>query len=372
MNEKVVLIAVVGMSPAVITETIWGLGLDKPELLPDEVKICTTRTGWNSLSAAILDTQNGCSVWEELQDKLGKKITLSKHIFHNELGADLEDIISGADQELVANQLLKCIREYKNPQQEVCRIVASIAGGRKSMSALMYAAMSLGAEADDIITHVLADEKATNCRAFFFPEQSQQQLQTYVNKQQQEFTAKEVRIDLAEIPFVPLASLVKGSDFESGGAFSKLVRRARQTVANISPEDTKIRISRSSCTAWINGQEIRLHHEAYALLAVMVLRANGAHGASIALTQEEIYQSLIKLRDNHLLPAELMLKAKQAKESGRVGIFDKKKWQDSNFFAKVKNRLKTALESDFPSVVADAFGHGTIGFRHIHDVRPTK
>lgn len=369
MNEKVVLIAVVGMSPAVITETIWGLGQEKPEFLPDEVKVCTTRTGWDALSAALLSTQAGCSVWEELQAKLGKKITLSKHIFHNDVGSDLEDIVSGADQELVANQLLKCIREYKNPQQEVCRIVASIAGGRKSMSALMYAAMSLGAEPDDIITHVLADEKATNCRAFFFPAQSQQQL---VNKQQQEFTAKEVRIDLAEIPFVPLASLVKGSDFESGGAFSKLVRRARQTVANISREDTKIRISRSSCTAWINGQEIRLHHEAYALLAVMVFHLTVTKDQCITLKQEDIYQHLIQLRDNNWLPAELITKAKQAKESGRVGIFDKKKWQDDNLYRKVKHKLKTALESDFPSVVADAFGHGTIGFQRIHNVKPTK
>ena len=71
-EERVVLISVVGMSPAVVTESIWGLHQEHPELVPDEVVVYTTRVAWDNLHKALTSTHEGTSVWEDLQQKVGK------------------------------------------------------------------------------------------------------------------------------------------------------------------------------------------------------------------------------------------------------------------------------------------------------------
>lgn len=366
-DQKVVLISVVGMSPAILTETIWALYTEKADFLPDEVKVYTTRTAWNNIQNTLLP-----DVWEELQQKTGKNMVLKKHIFENHQGGELEDIVTNEDQELVADQLLRGIREYKNPQQEVCRLVASVAGGRKSMSALMYATMSLGAEPGDIITHVLADAHASNCREFFFPEQSQQQLIATINGKKENFTAADTKLDLAEIPFVPLSVLVKNTDFDTNGSFNKLVQRAQRTIAEISPAQPEIRISKTKCQIQINGVTITLEPEEYTLMAIIA-----QHGIEKAhqsprplLTINEAKETYLKLR-NGALPEAVTLKM-----SKRQNFFkDMETLGDvwPNSISKPKSNLKKVLESNgFPGVADDCLGNlrnGEMCFKRITDIK---
>lgn len=375
-KERVVLISVVGMSPAVVTESIWGLHQERPELVPDEVVVYTTRLAWENLHKALFSGQEGASVWVDLQQKVGRNITLRKRIFEDNQGGELPDIVTSADQELVADQLLRGIRELKNPQQGECRVVASVAGGRKSMSALMYAAMSLGAEADDLITHVLADETATSCPAFFFPAQQQQEL---VNRKGEPFTAAKVQIDLAEIPFVPLAALVKNSDFKTSGGFRTLVKRARETVASLRPEEIKIRVSMSECKVYINGQELLLNDRSYVLMSIMAVHATLGN---LSLTSSIALDILRDLKKKKKLPAlvieqfEANEKRYEQEENDRIGKLAKfyvfKEWETSfpDGFAKVKNSLnKTLRDNGFKIVAEDALNRKYVGFQHIRNVK---
>jgi hypothetical protein len=231
---------------------------------------------------------------------------LSKRVFADADGEDLEDIVTRTDQEVVADQLLKVIREYKNQQQEKCRIVASIAGGRKSMSALMYAAMSLGADADDIITHVLADEKASFCPNFFFPGQEQQHLTARINNQECRFIAAESHIDLAEIPFVPLSMLAEKAGISSDGSFFKLVTRMREMVMQQKP--VSIRVSRSECVVYINNEALYLNHDTYLIMAILAHQGrNWLHTKDDSfriMTTKLASQLYMQLR-NEKLPREI-------------------------------------------------------------------
>lgn len=377
-EEKVVLISVVGMSPAILTETIWALHQERPDLLPDEVKVYTTQTAWENLQKIMVENKNGISVWKELQEKVGKKMMLTKHIFHDANGADLRDIVTSDEQKLVADQLLRGIREYKNPQQEVCRVVGSIAGGRKSMSALMYAAMSLGADADDIITHVLADEKASNCREFFFPEQSEQKLTAIINKKTVKFEAKDTQIDLAEIPFVPLATLVNDTNFGTGGTFAKLVHRARNTVSKMNPEQIKIKLCSSNYWVEINGEKITLKPDCYLLLAIMamhVINCNNKKESISPLTFELAFGYLRYLKKEKILPAQLLQKMETDQKDGKQSIYNVKEWEQSTCIpnlSKIKHNLKEALKENHSVVVNDIFRHGSFGFQHITKIKFAK
>ncbi len=365
-NEKVVLIAVVGMSPAVVTESIWGLYMEQPELVPDEVKVCTTRKAWDNLCATLLGKEKTAGVWAELEENLGKKIRLTKHIFEDGLGGELADIVSSEDQNLVADQLLQQIRSYKNPQQEVCRLVASIAGGRKSMSALMYAAMSLGAEPGDIITHVLADEMASACPEFFFPKQKKQKL---TNRNGEKFSAAKVRVDLAEIPFVPLASLVKGSDFETSGSFSRLAERAQQHLEQLHPEDVKIRVSTEECKVYINGRPLMLKAREYMLMAIMTWHSITYRNLDAPqLTPEKAYAHILALKEKKWLPNEVLRRIDK-----KELFFQEEEWKEnfSTGFNKERSYLKKTLEDNGFSVVArDALKPRVpIGFERIQNTR---
>lgn len=375
-EEGVVLISVVGMSPAVVTESIWGLHLEHPELVPDEVVVYTTRLAWDNMQKALTASKGGVSVWEDLQQKVGKSVRLRKRIFEDTQGGELADIVTSADQELVADQLLRGIREFKNPQQGKYRVVASVAGGRKSMSALMYAAMSLGAEADDLITHVLAEEVATSCPEFFFPAQEKQEL---VNRKGEAFTAAGVQIEMAEIPFVPLASLVKQTDFKPDGCFTRLVKRAREVVTRLSPEETKIRLSMTECKVRINGQELKLDARPYTLMAILVTHATLGNEP---LNSELARDILCHLRAKKKLPAEILGRMEENEKKAdmpakdRIGPLEKfyvaAEWEGGfpDGFAKAKSELKKTLEKNgFDFVAADAFGRGRFCFQCIRNVK---
>ncbi len=369
-QEKVVLVTVVGTSPAVVTETLWALKEERPELLPDEVKIYTTKKGWETFEQKVLNKKRGKSVWEDLQEKVGKEITLRKHVFEDTQGGDLADIVSCTDQELVADQLLRGIREYKNANHETCRLVGSVAGGRKSMSALMYAAMSLGADARDIITHVLVDDKALAFPDFYFSGQEQQHMVSTRGSQTQELRAADVKIELAEIPFVPLATLVKNSDFSTAGTFSKLVQRARQTVVNISSEKTKLRVCTRECKVIINEQPLALKAEEYAMMAIMAKYAQMRKKES----PERIPNSKIALQVLQGLNAagSLPSEAKSGIEQGRL-FFRAENWENGypDNFNKIKSHLKNTLISNgFAEIAEDALSaRGSIGFNLVKDIK---
>lgn len=378
-KEKVVLLSVVGMSPAILTETIWSLHQEKPEMVPDEVKIYTTQKAWDNLQQKLLSRDSGLSVWEDLQKKLDKKISLNKHIFHNANGEDLPDIITSEDQELVADQLLKGIREYKNPQQEVCRLVASIAGGRKSMSALMYAAMTLGAAANDIITHVLVDDNASLCRDFFFPKQEQQKLVVTINGKEKSIKANKVRLDMAEIPFVPLSSLVSNEDFDKSGAFSKLIERARTAVAKMDPKNTSIRVCQTRCEAYINDQKIQLKENPHTLLMLMAahtIRAQQDKEGIYSMDATRAFVMLQTLKANKRLPAAILKYAEKQKSMNRRSFIDNEEWKGINESDKcfpdgtdkIKHNLKQELKKISEFVAKDAFSNTWLGFNQIQNV----
>lgn len=367
-KKKTVMVAMTGMSPAVVTETIWALYQEKPDWVPDKVLVYTTQKGEKVFHAQVLHGEGGKkSIWEQLIAKVGKPgMKIQTVLFKDDKDNALEDIATNDQQLLVADQLLGAIRNLKNPHADPCRIVASIAGGRKSMSALMYAAMTYGADEDDIITHVLADEAASDCRAFFFPGQKEQKLVTY--KDQQAFTAKKVRLELAEIPFAPLRSLVGSAVEDADGSFATLVERARKRLRYLNVENTRIRLSRTECVATINGKAVRLQEEEYALLVVLAvfrMHQQGPEGRRMETSDLTAGGDILNvLKTQGHLPKSVV---------ERWSYLFYRQWEESNSWpddiTRQKSLLKTALcKAGFAHICEEVFVRGKMGFKKIHDI----
>lgn len=139
-------------------------------------------------------------------------------------GRELEDLRTPEDNQAAADFILEHLRQFtENPD---LHIVASIAGGRKTMGALLYAAMTLIGRETDRITHVLVDEKLEQQRdpKFYFPR----------------FRAEAGGVFLADIPFVPLRNKFQDLGRMPGG-FSSMVAAYARTL-RISDKPVRIRL----------------------------------------------------------------------------------------------------------------------------------
>ena len=149
MNKKVILIATMGSSPAVLTETVWELAHANKPMIPDEIVVLAARNSVDKLRHNLLEGNN--PVWTKLLAALTKdKIKvdgklafgpMSIHVIPDASKNEMWDLRSAEDNLLAADFMMQEIRKYsESPDVE---IIASIAGGRKTMSALLLSCMSL-------------------------------------------------------------------------------------------------------------------------------------------------------------------------------------------------------------------------------------
>lgn len=217
---KTTLIAVSGMSPAILTETVWALAHETPLVVPDEVVVITTSRGVCDIEELLLtplDVWGGETVWSCLRRDIFALAKLPQKSARLQLATrviELPDAATGVkrkasdlrsreDNDSAADFIVQVLAPYADAEDN--RVIASIAGGRKTMGALLYAAMSLLGKEGDRVTHVLVSEPFENCRSFFYPGQPVQALEARPYGQSPtSIQAADAAIELADIPFVPL------------------------------------------------------------------------------------------------------------------------------------------------------------------------
>lgn len=285
-STRTVLLAVSGMSPAILTETVWALAHEKHPIIPDEVVVLTTTKGAKDIHAQILAPRNEwhqTSPWVTLRRKiLGAKSEADPRLqFATPRVIELpdakggikqpaEDLRTPADNAAAADFLLEEVRRLtENPD---IRVVASIAGGRKTMGALLYAAMSLLGRETDRLTHVLVSEPFDQCREFFFPDQPTAEI---VWREGRKLHAADARIDLADIPFVPLRNLFERDLARRPGSFAALVAAASKQLVLAPPKE--VRVLADDPKISIDGTEVRFSPREHVLVMLLARECVEGH-----------------------------------------------------------------------------------------------
>jgi CRISPR-associated protein (TIGR02584 family) len=216
----VTLIAVVGISPAILTETIWVLaqGTQRTQsVIPDDVVAITTVRGAQAIKRQLLTTSpdfGGQTVWQTLRRELlgadatgDERLTLRVTVIEQRDPATgtaqpLEDIRNAEDNLAADEFILRQVRDHTSANDR--RLIASLAGGRKTMSALLHAAFSHLARPQDRLTHILVNEPYDGSSLkplFFYPNQP---AQTLTGPDGKTYQARNARLELADVPFAPL------------------------------------------------------------------------------------------------------------------------------------------------------------------------
>lgn len=191
---KNILIAVSGLTPQIITETLYCLSVQR-KININELYVITTARGRDVINGE--DSKIKYPPLKKEISRLCKIYNIKPPKFFNndthiivakEESVEMPDIRTDKQNKLFPNKVCEVIREKTTDKENV--LFCSVSGGRKTMSIYLAFALSLFGRADDKLLHVLTDEK--NEFKNFFPE----------NKNEDKF------LELAEVPYVKLRPLI--------------------------------------------------------------------------------------------------------------------------------------------------------------------
>ncbi len=267
-----VLVAGVGLSPAVLTNTVWALAHETEPLIPDEVVAITTIAGKQCVSDQLL--ANGG--WERLVQSLQKnghevadRLAFGSSDSIRILGdgkLDFDDIATPDQNDAAADFILKVLRQYS--EDPGTRIIASIAGGRKSMSALMMSCMSLLGREQDRLCHVLVKDPYERLMdpPFLFPEKGIKHRlgdKTYLSLK--------ANPQLSDIPFVRVRGWYEKEFKSVPPSYMDLVNRV-QGIAPKAVNYPKVKLDASKGTLLIGKVFVKLSPAEFALTYLMLGR----------------------------------------------------------------------------------------------------
>lgn len=241
---RTTLLAVSGMSPAILTETLWALAHEDPPCLPDEIIVITTTRGRTDLERELFTPRpdwDGRTVWQTLRRQLlGPNAPHDPRLQFREsrvitlpdpatgCARELDDLRTRAENGAAAELLLDEVRRLT--ANDDTRLIASLAGGRKTMGALLHAAVSLLGRRHDRLTHILVNEPFDHPALrprFFFPGQPGGNfVLTLPDADPRPILANHAALELADVPFVPLHNLFRDHLGRSPGGFQALVQTA--------------------------------------------------------------------------------------------------------------------------------------------------
>jgi CRISPR-associated protein (TIGR02584 family) len=205
-----ILIAVTGLSPQVVTETIWCLAQrDRPEI-PNRIQIVTT-TGGAELANALLPAAL-TALSEDLEVKLPSADIV---ILRDASGRQVAELGSLEDSTAAADTITAAVRAATARPDTAVHV--SIAGGRKTMGCLAAMALALFGRPQDRLSHVLVPPEFQSRPDFFFPPREPRFLS---QPDGSIIRTDRCRIELVELPFVRLRGRWHPQDENLGYAAS--------------------------------------------------------------------------------------------------------------------------------------------------------
>ncbi|HAA02530.1 MAG TPA: TIGR02584 family CRISPR-associated protein, partial [Syntrophobacteraceae bacterium] len=224
IEQRNVLTAVVGNTPAVVTETLWALDQHRA-IRVDEIRIITTAVGRDSIARYLLGPDGHFAKYCHDYGLAAGRIAFSAqnlYVIADNQGKELQDIRNSDDNQAAADQIFALIQGWASRKEE--RLLCSVAGGRKTLGIYLAMAMMLCGRPDDAVYHVLvAPEFEAGVPDFFYPPSLESAYQRRAGVDEagrpvfKPISSGDAQVDLADIPFPRLRDALGGDlPFELG------------------------------------------------------------------------------------------------------------------------------------------------------------
>lgn len=225
-----ILLAVTGLSPQIVTETLYALSMkNDPPSVPTEVHLITTSDGAKLAKAALLHPDGGQFHALSVDYPIFNQTDFSEqniHIIEDGEGNELQDIRTPEQNASAADAITALVGNLTRDEHSAVHV--SIAGGRKTMGFYLGYAFSMFARPQDRLSHVLVSQPFESHPEFFFPPKNPSRLST---RDGRHIDTKDAIIQLAEIPFVRLRHGLSDDLISGKAMFSETVASLQRSFS---------------------------------------------------------------------------------------------------------------------------------------------
>ena len=200
MTKPTMLLATVGASPQVVTETLYAIHQQQLGW-PSELRIITTTFGAKKVRQGLLEQGHLQRLCRELGNVPVPAFADNEQhirIVPDAEGNPVDDARTRADHEALADFIVSEVQIATADEHQ--RVHASLAGGRKTMTFYLGYAMSLFGRADDVLSHVLISDGFEGHPDFWFPTQAD--AYKHISNRDQLLDASRAEVSLTTIPFI--------------------------------------------------------------------------------------------------------------------------------------------------------------------------
>ena len=281
LYRKILLVAS-GMSPQVLTETLYALIHQEKPFIPDEIHLITTASGKEKALQTLLNKEYGyfyqfCRDYGFNEQAFPAE---NIHSIHNANGETLSDIKTVEENEWAADSIMALVRQLTSDPDATLHV--SLAGGRKTMSYYTGYALSMFGRQQDQLSHVLVSEGYEFSDAFYYPTPSTHWIKS---KSGELMDAGRAEVVLAQIPFIRLREGAPARFLQGVAGFSETVRRmAMRDEPKVMELDINQRVVILSGIRF----DLRDHELAFAFLLMFVCdRLNTEEGAGLRVPTKD-------------------------------------------------------------------------------------
>jgi CRISPR-associated protein (TIGR02584 family) len=338
-----VLLAVCGLSPQIVTETLYALATQVQDpFIPTEVHLLTTAEGARRAELALLSDDLGW--FHKLRaDYRLPAIAFDRqhiHVMRDDRGNAMEDLRTPQDNRDAANFITAQVRRLSADPD--CALHASIAGGRKTMGFYLGYALSLYGRAQDRLSHVLVSDPFESSWDFFYPTPYSRVLQTRDGKLADTALAQ---VTLAEIPFVSLRHGLPAALLAGQASFDETVMAARAALA-----PPRLTLDLKARCIQAGDKAVELPPAELALLAVFARRAQQGAPALAAPAKDvpDPDWAALYLREYRAITGGVLGDIDATVKALRSGM-------DGDYFSQRKSKLDRRMKAAL-GLAASAYG----------------
>lgn len=341
-----VLLVVTGLTPQVVTETIYGLWKTDPHLVPEEVHVITTVQGAEHARLNLLSPR---IAWLE---RLRAEYELPPihfppehiHVIPGNDGAALDDIRGPQDNVCAADYITDLVRRLTEDPHSALHV--SIAGGRKSMGYFVGYALSLFGRPQDRLSHVLVSAPFESHREFYYPTRHECPIHVLQGGKEVAYDCRTAEVDLAWIPFVRLGAEKHLPLLTDQARFSACVSSVQEAIAK--PE---LVIDLKAKRVCAGGRTIRLPQAELAFLSWFARRALSGQPPLLGITQKDLEGRGGEYRKQYV--AELRKIDPLLDEEGKtLGAFGLRDGMLPNYFNTKNSALNRTLKNKLGALAA--------------------
>lgn len=348
-----VLACVIGLTPQIVTETLYALVVEQqPAFVPTEVHVTTTKPGKERLALTLLDRHEGrlgAFARDFGRPELANVLSPDRiSVIENAQGDELDDIVSQGGSRAAADAITHFVQGLTRDPEAAVHL--SIAGGRKTMGFLAGYALSLFGRPQDRLSHVLVSPEFEANREFYYPPPEPRVIYTR-DRQGRELPldTAAAKIQLADIPFVRLRDGLPPDLLKAQATYSGTVEALARSLAA-----PRLLIDVPRGKAYCHGQLVPLQRLQLAFLLYLArLRLHRDHPHDGAVHWSEASASdLLRAYDD--LPEDKAGASERATRTLRdIGI-DKAYFESKR--SQVNGRLEDVLKTSVTPYLIKSFG----------------